>query len=165
VCLAADALLAISLIPVIGLWGAVTANAASQLLSLGWMTSLVARRLGLGLRHIVRAMPLFALGAVLGAVEAVICLPLRGWKALLVVPVVLLGLVLLRICLLRFRSLRLRKEDVAQLQRASSGRLMRLLLRALGRAGVTEPGQVPINPSPLAFQRARRTGRCDLKER
>jgi O-antigen/teichoic acid export membrane protein len=138
VSLAVDAILAVSLIPLLGVWGAVIANGCAQTVSLCWLAALVANRLGVKLRQILRALPLFLLGAALGAAEAATLLTLRRVDPLLVVPVLLLGLVLLRACLLRFRQLRLTNDDVRQLSRTSSARAMHLLLRALTRVGVAE---------------------------
>lgn len=139
VSLAVDAVLAISLIPLIGLWGAVAANAAAQVLSLCWVAVLVAKRLDLELGDILQALPLFAAGISVGALEALLCLRLHGLQALAVVPTILFGLALLRMLLRRIHWLRIRPEDVAQLQRASSGRMMRWLVRALILARITDP--------------------------
>ena len=47
VCLAADAALAIGLVPLLGLWGAVTANATAQLLSCVLITAVAIRQVGI----------------------------------------------------------------------------------------------------------------------
>ena len=52
VCVAVDASIAIGLVPVIGLWGAAIANAATQLLSLILLTVVAVRRIGINARAI-----------------------------------------------------------------------------------------------------------------
>jgi O-antigen/teichoic acid export membrane protein len=47
IALVADAALAIGLVPLLGLWGAVTANAGAQLLSFGLLTVIAIRRVGI----------------------------------------------------------------------------------------------------------------------
>jgi hypothetical protein len=72
VCLGADAALAIGLIPVLGLWGAVTANATAQLLSVALITAVAIRQVGIEGRAVAQAcMPL-----VLGLIGAGVALAL-----------------------------------------------------------------------------------------
>jgi O-antigen/teichoic acid export membrane protein len=52
ICLALDAALAIGLVPVLGLWGAVGANAAAQLLSFTLLTIIAIRRVGIETRAV-----------------------------------------------------------------------------------------------------------------
>jgi O-antigen/teichoic acid export membrane protein len=54
-CVALDAALAIGLVPIFGLWGAVTANAAAQLLSLGLLTVVAVRRVGITAKPVGQA--------------------------------------------------------------------------------------------------------------
>ena len=55
VCLAADASLALGLVPVLGLWGAVIANASAQFLSFSLITIVAVRRVGIEARPVGQA--------------------------------------------------------------------------------------------------------------
>ena len=72
-CLALDAALAITLVPVLGLWGAVIANATSQLLSLGLLLVVAVRRIGVDGRAIEHAGRPLILGLAAAGV-AVLCI-------------------------------------------------------------------------------------------
>jgi O-antigen/teichoic acid export membrane protein len=137
VCLVVDATIAISLVPILGLWGAVVANCAAQILSLLWMSSLVSRRLGLPVARVVEGLRLFGAGLALGALEAAICVGLRGLAELGVVPIVAVSLVAMRFLLTRFPTLRLTAEDVALILASSSSRKLELFLRVLAYARIT----------------------------
>jgi O-antigen/teichoic acid export membrane protein len=137
ICLAADAAIAISLIPLLGLWGAVAANAVAQVVSLIFMSVLVSRRLELKLREVAATVRLFPIGVGVGAAEALICLRLRGPGELLVIPVVVAGLVALRCVLTILPQLRLTAQDVALISGSRSSRRLRLVLRVLAFARIT----------------------------
>lgn len=64
VCLAVDAALAIALVPILGLWGAVMANATAQLLSFGLLSVVAVRRVGIDAVPAARACRPLLLGFV-----------------------------------------------------------------------------------------------------
>jgi O-antigen/teichoic acid export membrane protein len=95
ICLVGDAALAIWLVPVFGLWGAVAANAAAQLLSFSLLTAVAIRRVGIDAGSVERACRPLILGfgatvlallvALLGRLHPVVLLflaPLTGLAVL-----------------------------------------------------------------------------------
>jgi O-antigen/teichoic acid export membrane protein len=137
VCLVVDAAMAFSLVPLLGLWGAVLANAAAQALSLLWMTRLVSDRLGITISQIVRPLRLFVIGLGLGAIEATICVPLHGVGELGIPVVIAASLVVLRVLLGLFPQLRLSDDDAAIISGATESRKLRILVALLAKAGIT----------------------------
>jgi O-antigen/teichoic acid export membrane protein len=75
ICLVADAALAIGLVPLLGLWGAVTANATAQLLSFGLLTVVAIRRVGIESSAVGRACRPLILGIGATALSILWALP------------------------------------------------------------------------------------------
>jgi len=90
ICLLVDAALAIGLVPILGLWGAVLANAGAQLLSLGLLTAVGVKMVHIDAMSIGRAGRPLILG--LGAAGlSVICdrlIPVPTWTSLFVMPLI-----------------------------------------------------------------------------
>ena len=132
-CLAVDAALAIGLVPVLGLWGAVTANASAQLLSFGLLSFVAVKRVGIAADSAVEAcLPLtlgFAASALsLAAAEVV---GLSGIGALVISP--LIGTVAIALGLRFLPSLRISAAEGALVESSLHPRL-RLIFRALASA-------------------------------
>jgi O-antigen/teichoic acid export membrane protein len=135
-CLVVDALLAVVLIPLLGLWGAVVANAVAGALSLVLLTCVVSARLRISVIAMVRDLQLFVLGLSLGGVEAAICVLLRG-RAEAAIPVVALaGLGTIWLLLRATPRLRLSAEDVSLVTQATGSSRLAKLSKLLDRAGI-----------------------------
>jgi O-antigen/teichoic acid export membrane protein len=135
-CLAVDATVAFSCVPLFGLWGAVIANAAAGGLSIVWMMRLVSARLDIGVREIVVPLRLFLVGLGFGLVESLVSVPLHGVKVLGIVGIVAVSLVLLRLLLARFPSLGLTDDDAEIIVKASASKKFRVVIVLLRRAGI-----------------------------
>jgi O-antigen/teichoic acid export membrane protein len=138
VCLAADAALALSLVPLIGLWGAVAANAAAQVMSLVFLTFLVSRRLKLPPTTVVRELQLFAAGLGLGALAAIASLSFHGTATIAILGVIILTLAALRVLIGCFPGMRLTADDMAIVAGAGNSRMLTLLTSLLARIGLAE---------------------------
>lgn len=122
ICLMVDAALALSLIPLVGLWGAVAASAVAQILSLVLLTRISRRSLGVSTRELVRSTRTFYIGAALGTAAALVC-ALPGLSVLARILLVGLGPVALMM-VLRWRPvLRLTADDAASILRGMPDRL------------------------------------------
>jgi len=138
VCLVADAALVIALVPLIGLWGAVAANAAAQVISLVWMIFLVSRRLSLRPATVVRELRLFGAGLGLGALAAVASIRLHGTATIAILGVIALTLATLRVLIGRFPAMRLTSEDMAIVASTGRSRKLSLLTSLLAKIGLAE---------------------------
>jgi len=90
ICVVVDAALAIGLVPILGLWGAVIANAGAQLLSLGLLTAVAVKRVNIDATSIGRAgRPLIlGLGAAGLSVIYSRLIPAQSWTSLFVMPLI-----------------------------------------------------------------------------
>ena len=140
ICLLVDAVLAVSLVPVIGLWGAVVANSVAQIVSLLVVTAVVTRKLGLRLKQIAADVRLFAIGLTLGTGEGLVCAALAGPERLLAPAVVLAGVGCLWLMLWLSPPLRFAADDLALVARGSKHRIVLGAIRLLQRAGVVQDG-------------------------
>jgi O-antigen/teichoic acid export membrane protein len=131
-CLAVDAGLAIGLVPLLGLWGAVAANAAAQLLSFGLLTVVAVKRVGIAAGPAARACrPLvLGFGATGLALAGALVTGVSTAHAMIASPII--GAVT---CALGFRFLpgwRVSASDGALVE-ASLPPLLRPLFRGLAR--------------------------------
>lgn len=123
VCVALDAGIALSTIPILGMWGAVIANGSAQALSLVLLAIVVSRRVDMPLSEIGRGLGLFGLASIAVLPELGLCLILRGPFIALAVPACALTMLSIYAGLRMFPDLRLSTEQLSQLaQLAGSGR-------------------------------------------
>lgn len=136
ICLILDVALVLSLVPFIGLWGAVIANAGAQISGLALLSNVVSRKLGVSLAAIGEDLSLFWLGAGLGIAAGLFCATLaHGWVALapLAECAALGGLwATMRVS----TRLQFADEDLELLARGGPPRLVSPLISGLRRARV-----------------------------
>ena len=135
-CLVVDAALAIGLIPWLGLWGAVGANAASQVLSLVRLIAVVSRRLDYPVAPMLRHVRLFALGVALAVGQIAVCAQFHGPRLITIPLFALLGVLLLRAALYLWPDLGLEAEELAQFDRLGQSRKLRVLLGVMRLIGM-----------------------------
>ncbi len=113
VCVTVDAVLAIGLVPVWGLWGAVTANATAQLLSLCLLTIVAVRQVGIDANSVNRACLPLTLGLAAAGSSVMIALlaPLPTAVLLIVAP--LTGTIVLVVGFRYLASWRISATDAA----------------------------------------------------
>jgi O-antigen/teichoic acid export membrane protein len=130
-CLFFDAAVAFGAIPLLGLWGAVAANAGAQALSLLALVRLVSRRLDYSQRSIILQCRLFGLSVIVSAAEIAGCILIRE-RALLLMPFIGgLGVIALRFVTWKWPVLAISPEDFAQLGQMSASRKMAGAMRVL----------------------------------
>lgn len=142
VALGADVVLTFSLIPVIGLMGAVVANGVTQILSLALLSGVVGRKLGVSRRDLLRDVRIFGVGALIGAAAGLACFGLPGWTWLLSPLVVLVGTAVLVLVLRRWPTLQLSHEDVALIVPRREDSLIRRVVGWAEQLGVVRPRPV-----------------------
>jgi len=137
ICLGTDAILALALIPAIGLYGAVAANALSQVLSLLLMSEIVIRRLNVARSEVMSSARIFLAGPVIG-IEAILVSSLLPLGPVVAAAVALLmGVATMRLALALIPSIKLHVADLETvLDRAPAplARPMALMARLSGLA-------------------------------
>jgi O-antigen/teichoic acid export membrane protein len=138
VCLALDAALVFSLVPLIGLWGAVAANVGAQLAALVLLADVVSRRLGVSTATMAEDLGLFWLGSALGTAAGLVCAQLSGNGLLLTPVAVAIVLAVLWTAVRASSRLQFAEEDLDLLARGGPSRLVGPVIRGLRRAGVVQ---------------------------
>lgn len=137
VCLLVDAALAIGLVPLIGLWGAVLASVTSQTLNLILLARVVQVRMDVSLGNLAVCSRVFLPGAMSGSLAVSICalvpVPLPGQLALVV-----LGPAVLVMCLYCVPALRLTAGDGSAIVKSLPRWLGRAAARLMSRLYLVE---------------------------
>lgn len=110
-CLAVDALLAVSLVPALGLWGAVVANGVAQILSFVLLTRIVSRKLDVSVGLFLRETRLFWLATIVGTGEGTACVLLARSNVLYAILPIVVGTVLIWVTVTLLSELRIPRED------------------------------------------------------
>lgn len=122
-CLLTDAALAVTLIPVLGLYGAVVANGAAQVLSLALLTRVVNRRVGTTWSDTANTCRAFALGPIIGSAAIAIGSVVPSGALVRAIVALGVGLALFHLAARISPAIRLPAEDLAEVV----GRLPRSL--------------------------------------
>lgn len=130
--LAVDAAVAISLVPIVGIWGAVAANALSQLTGTGFGLVLLIRRLGVPSSSIVKSMAPLAIGLTATAGAFLVRMTVSGTaggigSVALAGAVLVLGLRLFPSCRLTVRDQELLEAHSPRPVRAAARLAFRIL--------------------------------------